>query len=43
VPFALQITFVLPVLAFLTCWPLPYPPPREEILYPEPSKSLAGN
>jgi FSR family fosmidomycin resistance protein-like MFS transporter len=43
VPFALQITFVLPVLAFLTCWPLPYPPPKEEVLYSEPSKSLAGN
>jgi FSR family fosmidomycin resistance protein-like MFS transporter len=43
VPLALQITFVLPILAFLTCWPLPYPPPEEEVLYPEPSKSWARN
>lgn len=26
VPSALQITFVLPLLAFLACWPISYPP-----------------
>lgn len=29
VPFTLQITFILPILAFLVCWPLPYPPPAQ--------------
>jgi MFS transporter, FSR family, fosmidomycin resistance protein len=26
IPYALQITFVLPFLAFLACWPISYPP-----------------
>ena len=40
VPVALQITFVLPFLAFLTFLPIPYPPPSPAVPpQPEPSKS----
>jgi FSR family fosmidomycin resistance protein-like MFS transporter len=37
IPFTLQITFVLPILAFLVCWRLPYPPPSPAVSpQPEP-------
>jgi len=39
IPFTLQIIFVLPVGAFLACWPIPYPPEARE-LSPQPSPNL---
>ena len=41
IPFTLQIIFVLPVAAFLACWPISYPPETPEVFphpSPEPSK-----
>ena len=41
IPFTLQIIFVLPVAAFLACWPISYPPETPEVSphpSPEPSK-----
>ena len=31
IPVTLQIIFALPLLAFLTCWRIPYPPPEEAV------------
>jgi FSR family fosmidomycin resistance protein-like MFS transporter len=38
VPLALQITFVLPILAFLTFLPIPYPPSSPAVS-PQPGLS----
>lgn len=40
IPVTLQITFVLPVLAFLTCWFIPYPPVPAVIADPHRESNL---
>lgn len=40
IPVTLQITFVLPLLAFLTCWFIPYPPAPAVVPDPHRESSL---